>query len=112
MWSYAKNGNGIAYSEEPVSFKTLPISEPVIESAPYAMDMTMLQGSSNSVNVSANIIRTGGSNITEKGFCYADVPEPTISSQKIIISGTALGEISTTITNLSSGKLFYVLTYA
>lgn len=112
MWSYAKNSNGIAYSEEPVSFKTLPISEPIIESAPYAMNMTMLQGSSNSVNVSANIMRTGGSNITERGFCYADVPGPTVSSQKIIISGTALGEISTTIKNLSPGKVYYVRPYA
>lgn len=111
LWCYAKNNNGIAYSE-PLSFKTLPISTPVIESSAYITNMTLLQGATNTVNVSANMTRTGGSNILVRGFCFADSPDPTTYSDKIIISGTDLGVFSTTIRGLSPGKVYYVRPYA
>ncbi len=112
MWSYAENSNGISYSEQSVTFQTLPITPPVLESAPYAMNITMLPGASNSVDVSAEVIRTGGSDITERGFCWGTTSDPVAATGKTVIPGTELGVIETTVTGLLPDVVYYIFPYA
>ena len=86
----------------------------------FSTDMTSTSVStSGATNVTAtsatlngSIIKEGSPAYSEKGFCYATTPNPTISSIKLIISGTGEGDYSITVNSLSYNTTYYYKAYA
>jgi hypothetical protein len=64
----------------------------------------------SSATVSGTIISDGGSSITARGFCWSTATNPTIENSKSTETGT-LGNLSSAITGLSSGTMYYVRAY-
>ena len=60
--------------------------------------------------VQGNVTSDGGSNIVERGFCYATSPNPTIDSSKIIINGD-IGIFNIEIAGLQANTKYYIRAY-
>ena len=60
---------------------------------------------------SAEIINDGYATIIEKGFCYDTNPNPTIANS-FVIDTTNLDTFSCILSNLVSGKTYYIRAYA
>lgn len=73
--------------------------------------VTSTSQSYTSLAVSATISDNGGSEVTERGFCWSTTTNPTISNSKVSL-GLGTGSFSTTITGLTSGTTYYVRAYA
>ena len=65
----------------------------------------------NSAYCGGVITNDGGSNITDRGICYATTPNPGLSDNKII-SGMGVGTFTTQIQNLLPNTTYYVKAYA
>ncbi len=59
----------------------------------------------------ATVIKTGDPAYTERGFVYDTSIDPTISDNKIQLSGSGLGSYSATVSNLYPNYTFYVRAY-
>lgn len=101
--AYAINESGTYYSKE-ITVKTLDGVASVITS-----DATNIKAQSATLN--GNITSDGGSNITERGFCYSTSENPTVDDTKIKIDGT-IGDISHSLTGLNHATKYYVRSYA
>ena len=88
-----------------VSFKT-EYSETIVSTS----EATNVSPSSATFN--GSIIKAGSPSFSEKGFCYAMTPNPTINNIKLIISGTGEGDFSININNLSYNTTYYYRAYA
>ena len=64
-----------------------------------------------SANFNAEIIDDGGSDIIEKGFCYSNSSNPTISDF-VVSYGAGIGEFSSVISNLNPNTNYFVRAYA
>lgn len=65
-----------------------------------------------SATLNGAIIKEGSPTYSEKGFCYATTPNPTVSNIKLIVSGTGEGDFSTTANGLSYNTTYYYKAYA
>lgn len=68
--------------------------------------------SATSATLNGTIINEGSPKYTEKGFCYSKNGEPTISNNKVIVSGSGIGTYTIDITNLEYQTTYYVKAYA
>lgn len=102
--AYAVNSVGTAYSNE-VSFTT-EIGVAVL-TTDSVRDITK-----TTANVYANVIVTGGVDITERGFVYAMAENPTIVDTKITDAANTVGTMTAAISGLASGKAYYVRAFA
>jgi hypothetical protein len=64
-----------------------------------------------SATVSATINANLGLNITERGFVYSASPNPSITSNPIVVSGTEAGEFSAEITGLDPETEYFFRSY-
>lgn len=86
----------------------------------FSTDMTATAVStSGATNVTAtsatlngSIIKEGSPAYSEKGFCYATTPNPTVSNIKLIVNGTGEGDFTTTVNSLSYNTTYYYKAYA
>ena len=101
--AYAINESGTYYSKE-VEGKT---QDGVATLSTDEATNVMAQ----SATINGSVLSDGGSNITERGFCYATTEHPTVESTVIKIDGT-IGEMSHNITGLKHLTTYYVRTYA
>lgn len=65
-----------------------------------------------SATFNGTVIKEGSPRYSEKGFCYAITPNPTVSDIKQIVSGTGEGGFTTTINSLSYNTTYYYKAYA
>lgn len=66
-----------------------------------------------SADVTGNITNAGGGSISERGFCWAETPNPNPETDKTIRkSGGKVGEFTETIEGLEKGKIYYVRAFA
>ena len=104
--AYASNSAGTAYGNN-VSFKTSPL---VI----LLPSITSIDASSIT-NISAlsggNISSDGGSEVLARGVCWSLIQNPTITSNKSS-DGTGPGSFISSLTDLTSNRLYYVRAYA
>lgn len=102
--AYAVNSVGTAYSNE-ISFTT-EIGVPVL-TTDSVRDITK-----TTANVYANVIVTGGVDITERGFVYAMTENPIITDTKLVDAENKIGTMTAALTELSSGKAYYIRAFA
>ena len=101
--AYAVNESGTYYSKE-ITVKTLDGIATLTTA-----DVTNIKA--QSATLKGEIVSDGGSNITERGFCYSTEESPTTESKIVTIEG-AIGEITCNISELTNSTTYYVRTYA
>ena len=99
--AYAVNSVGTSYSEQ-ISVKTSAVLATLSV-------VTYSENTGTSLKVSSAITSNGGSEITEKGFCYSTTGIPTIDDSKIVVTGD---DFETTLTDLSRNTTYYIRAYA
>lgn len=57
------------------------------------------------------VAQVGNPGYTEKGFCYAQNPNPTITTNKRVVSGTGKGDYSYSLTDLEYQTTYYYRAY-
>jgi hypothetical protein len=102
--SYAINALGIAYGKE-LSFTTFNFSPPIVQSNQVS-DVT-----STTANLHGEVMDTGGSEITERGFLLCSDKEDLNTCQKFSIPG-GIGAYQLVVTNLKTGLQYYMRTFA
>ena len=100
--AFAKNKNGIAYSNE-VSFNTLT-------ELPTVVTTSISDVSYTSVTVSGNVTDGGGLEVRERGICYAT--NPSYSFTRVPDDDSGVGEYTCNLTGLQDGTIYYVRAYA
>jgi len=100
--AYATNSNGTAYGTQR-SFTT-PTMPTVITDA-----VSNLTGTS--VTCNGNVTASGNATVTERGFCWDTIPNPTVSSNHIQV-GTGTGAFSYNLSDLESNTVYYLRSYA
>lgn len=106
--AYARNENGVSYSSEEKTF-TLRTDVPTVSTG------TPTNISSESADVSGDIIDDFGNQITEKGFVWTDgISSPTLDNvgDNRRTAGTGMGSFSSTITNLAPATEYKIRAYA
>ncbi|MBQ0077199.1 MAG: hypothetical protein KBS55_00990 [Bacteroidales bacterium] len=101
--AYATNESGTYYSQE--------VSATTLDGVATLSTTAATEIMSQSATLNGIITSDGGSNITERGFCYSTSSNPTTSSTKIIIDGTT-GSVSKNVTGLNPATKYYVRVYA
>jgi hypothetical protein len=105
--AYATNSNSTDYGTQ-VSFTTLRTPDLSATSAPSSITYS-------SVIAAGDISTNNGLPITARGFVYAlasTTSNPTLSNSSILVSGTATGSFTGTVTGLIDSRLYYISTYA
>jgi hypothetical protein len=97
--AFATNAIGTSYSKE-LAFTTSAPSIPVFTNFPAPSFLTP-----NSISVGSSIQSNGGATISEQGFVWGTISNPTTSNSKIIGS-------TATISGLLSNTTYYVRAYA
>ena len=101
--AYSKNDTGIYYSDS-VQFTTY--------SGNITFDTPSISNiQPQSATVSVTIRDTGGSTVTERGFCYSTLPNPTVSNSKVTVPSSS-NAYSGTLSSLSPSTKYYVRAYA
>lgn len=104
--AYATNSYGTAYGN-PVSFKTLQATVPIITSTTSASSITQTTALSGGV-----ISNSGASTITSRGVCYSSSNNiPTITGPKTT-NGTGIGTFTSPLTGLTVNTTYYIRAYA
>lgn len=88
-----------------ITFSTSGTGTQVQTSAPSSITAT-------SATFNGSIVEEGSPAYTEKGFCYSTSSNPTISNNKVIVSGTGSGPYSKNVTGLALQTTYYVRAYA
>ncbi len=102
--AYAKNEYGIGYGNE-IKFTTNATSAPVVKTAPVTgIGISSAQSG-------GEIIDNGERDITGKGVCWNDRPDPTILNDHTT-NGTGSETFSSQITGLKPNSVYYVRAYA
>jgi hypothetical protein len=100
--AYAINSLGTSYGAE-VTFQTA--GKPTVTTqAVSAIDLT-------TAVFNGTVVSQNGYVVTQRGFCYGLTTNPTITGDKIIVSGTT-GAYTGSPTGLPNGTLYYVRAYA
>ncbi len=104
---YATNSIGTAYSTNEIAFTTVA-SSPVIE----IMGVTDINVPKCAATFKGNVKNVGDPSYFERGFVYSTANNPTVENNRIKVTGSGLGEFSTTILGLQLDQRYYVRTYA
>ena len=98
--AYAVNAVGVSYSAN-MAATTLTPTVP-----------TVTTDSVSSYNECfATVISDGGAPVTQRGFCYDTLPNPTTESNVVFV-GDGVGEFEATLSGLPIGKLYFVKAFA
>jgi uncharacterized protein (TIGR02145 family) len=102
--AYATNTKGTSYGEVQ-NFTTVEFKLPtVLTNVP--LNITYF-----SVDFNGSVTDDGGSNISQRGFCYGLNPNPSILDYKIVL-GVGLGIFNISLQNLRENSKYYVRAYA
>ena len=102
--SYAVNKIGVAYGEE-VQFVTPAI-------IPSLTICTVSDITASTATIISNVLTTGGAEITEHGFVYSSLPNPTLETSNVYKSSDHYGWYQCTLTSLDYATVYYVRSYA
>lgn len=104
--AYATNAKGTAYGNE-VSFTTLKEPLPTVTTTPIS------EITSTTAKSGGNITDDSGLALLERGVCWSESPNPTatLPTRKPDAKAT-IGEFTSEITNLQTGKKYYARAYA
>lgn len=103
--AYATNSAGTAYGDTKV-FTTLSVTPLVSISS---VDNVTI----SSATCTGNLVDSGETAVTAKGFCWSTSQNPTISDSHVSVgTGSNPGNFTSTLTNLSEGTTYYVRAYA
>ena len=102
--SYAINALGISYGDE-LSFTTFNFSPPIVASN-HVSDIT-----NTTANFQGEVMDTGGSEITERGFLLCADKEDLNTCQKFSIPG-GLSAYRLVVTNLKTGVQYFMRAFA
>ena len=105
--AYGKNSIGKKLSSNYVSFTTIGSKTAVSTQAVTQIDVV-----NGKAQFNGEITEVGNPVYSEKGFCYNKNGEPTISDNKVTVSGTSGGSYSYSCAGLSSNTTYYVKAYA
>ncbi|MEM7514413.1 MAG: T9SS type A sorting domain-containing protein, partial [Bacteroidota bacterium] len=106
---YAINSVGTAYSNDTSFNNSTEISIPVLDSLSYTIQ------NASSVIVQARLANDGGATISEKGFVWDTLPSPVLggaSVSNVTVSGTEIGNYSSTLSSLPTGVVIFLRGYA
>jgi hypothetical protein len=103
--AYAVNSVGTAYGDQ-ISFITSPAALAIIKTG-FPADITQ-----NTVSVEGNVSDDGGSQVTVRGICWGENPDPTTDKCSKTTNGSGSGNFSAVITGLAAGKKYYARAYA
>jgi uncharacterized protein (TIGR02145 family) len=101
--AYATNSARTSYGSE-ISFKTLA-DLPIVTTKPIT------EIGKNSVIAGGVVTNDGGTDISDKGVCWAITPNPQITDNKAS-SGSGLGAYTLNLLNLKSNTTYYLRAYA
>ena len=102
--AFATSTSGTAYGQE-VSFTTLPLTTPSVSTG------TVSAISSTSATATGRVTATGGSPISDTGFCWATTPNPTVADSTLAL-GAGSADFIATISNLTANTTYYLRAYA
>ena len=105
--AYATNQNGTFYGSE-VAVTTTATSPSTL---PNVTTIAITNISINEATVKGAVTSDGGENVTQRGFVYDTLPNPTTSST-VAYHGTGVGQFSNLLSGLFSGKTYYVRAFA
>lgn len=105
--AYGKNSVGLNLSSNQVSFTTIASLTKV-----GTKPVTQIDVVNGRAQFNGEIIEVGSPVYSEKGFCYNRNGEPTISDNKVTVSGVTGGDFLYTCASLSSNATYYVRAYA
>ncbi len=102
--SYASNSAGTAYGNE-ITFTTVNITPPVIGS------LSMSSVGSSRAWGNSTVSSDGGTQVTSRGICYGQSPNPTVDGSKILL-GSGTGNFGGAIKGLIPGRKYYLRSFA
>lgn len=102
--AFARNDAGTAYSGK-ATFTTLPMAQSEVMTY-EPTDVTQTHATCG-----GNVISDGGSEVTERGVCWATTINPTTNDSHLN-NGTGTGEFSINITGLTANTTYHVRAYA
>jgi uncharacterized protein (TIGR02145 family) len=102
--AYATNSAGTAYGTE-VVFTTTAVALATLSTN----DATLI--TATTARSGGNITNAGGGNISARGVCWSESPNPTIDDPKSS-NGTGTGPFSSDMSGLKSGTLYHIRAYA
>lgn len=103
--AYATNSVGTSYGEQDSLTTLNSLSVPVVTTA----DTINVIGTS--AFCSGTVVQWGGTEITERGFCYNTTGNPTINDDRTWTNGNT-GEYSIIVTRLNNNSKYYIRAYA
>lgn len=101
--SYAINSFGVSYGEE--------IEVKIDKVKPKVLTQEIIEIDSNYAICTSNVTYSGGTEIIERGLCWASFSNPTIADNKTS-DGSGLGLFTSTMTNLLPNTIYYCRSYA
>lgn len=104
--AYSINANGIGLGNVEKFTTSVTPTPPSIILNPVANIIT------TSAVLLGKVSNNGGSNITDQGFCWNTTGNPKITDNKIPTNTDANNNISTNMTGLTQGVVYYVRAYA
>ena len=99
--AYAVNAVGVSYST-PITVTTLTPTIPTVTT----------DNVSTYNRCTGTVVDDGHAPVTQRGFVYDTLTNPTLSNGVVIAEGNGLGEFSELLTGLSIGKLYFVRAFA
>lgn len=105
--AFATNTNGTAYGSQ----MTVTTNTQAPSTLPIVNTVAVVNVTNNEATVSANVMSDGGEAVTQRGFVYDTLPNPT-TSNNVAYHGTGTGHYSNLLTGLLSGKTYYVRAFA
>ncbi len=93
------------YTMETKTFKTLAASLPSVS------PVTVGEVTMSTADCRAEITSDGGSEVTERGFCWSNEEEPDMDDN-VLVEGAGTGSYTLQLTNLRPARVYYVRAYA
>ena len=102
--AFARNDAGMAYSGK-ATFTTLPMAQSEVTTyEPTNVTHTH-------ATCGGNVVSDGGSEVTERGVCWATTPNPTTSGSHLA-SGLGTGDFTVNLSGLTANTTYHVRAYA
>ena len=97
------------YVEEAEIAIDVPIACPI--DSPYVASGAVTSVTRNSVVCSGEVLSEGLATVTERGFCWDKLPNPTLAASNMAV-GSGMGTFTATLTGLTAGTPYYCRAYA
>jgi len=97
------------YVEEAEIAIDVPIACPI--DSPYVASGAVTSVTRNSVVCSGEVLSEGLATVTERGFCWDTLPNPTLAASNMAV-GSGMGTFTATLTGLTAGTPYYCRAYA